>query len=760
MRNKNLLSAAAITAIACFGAQSVQAQAPDELRACWVSRFNWARETKEETQDRIRDIMANLAESNFNAVLFQVRGECNTLYPSPYEPWGPQFNWTDPGWDPFQFAIDEARANNLEFHAYFNTHTMTTDIPPDDVTPQHRYHLHGPDAEDSWVIHNSDGEPVTTTDSYVWLSPGHPDASSWTRKVLMHIVDNYDIDGVHFDRIRTPTGDFSHDPRTVERFHGDGNPDGDDWGDFMRAQITRDLGRIYGDIARRNPAIKVSAAPFGIVKRVPGGYQGTGTESHYSWKQDTFGWMEQGVLDSIFPMIYWRIGSAHPFEVLLADFLDHSHGRHVYPGIHQGRDPIAQIYEARRQGAPGNTIWSYGSGDFSAYVAAPYSEPAAIPAMPWKEDPEKAIIVGTITTGDNDPVLDAWVWKRGNPQTYLTGADGFYSILKVTPGTHTLTVRKNGLGETVRTVTVKAGQVKEVDFTIEADVVGEAVRLTESGYTRLRADYIREVLADPAGDERVLNAYKAARETPSGTTVKELVRAIELKFIHDPSMSSLDLLEPELAEKYRNFDWQHHDYPGGQTGPNEDVSREMVDALREVFPERRANSGHDPVVVRAQATEEVWQYMEDEWVPIPGEEDYKLNRHAVVSYLEMREQAKKEGVTLIVRSAHRSRARAEAAAARANNPMAVASFSTHSLGLAIDFQMSHGDFSFSEITTRPMSEVVRMRESPVHKWMFLRGADFGWFPYMHEPWHWEYNPEGFRPTFWENFPDGMPPMPE
>lgn len=759
MKTRSFLSAAFLGGITLFGVQSIMAQAPAELRACWVSRFNWTRDTEEETRERIQSIMENLAASNFNAVLFQVRGECNTLYPSPYEPWGPQFNWTDPGWDPFQFAIDQARANGLEFHAYFNTHTMTTNVPPEVTTPQHRYNLHGPDAEDSWVIHNRAGEPVSSTDSYTWLSPGHSDASAWTRKVLMHIVDNYDIDGVHFDRIRTPSGDYSHDPHSIARFNGDGNPDGDEWGDFMRAQITRDLGRIYGDIARRNPQIKITAAPFGIVKRLPGGYQGTGTESHYAWNQDTFGWMEQGVVDGIFPMIYWRIGSAHPFEVLLADFMRNAHGRHVYPGIHAGRDPIAQIYESRRQGAPGHTIWSYGRGEFGAYLAAPFSEPAPIPAMPWKENPETAIIVGTVTT-DGNPLLDAWIWKRGNPQTYLTGADGFYSILNVKPGTHTLTVRKNGVGETLRTITVRAGDVIEVDFNLEADLLGEAIRLTNSDFTRLRVDYVEAALEQPFSDEGVRDAWNAATEKPSGQAVRDLIRAVELQFIHDPAVSSLDLLEPEWAEYYRNFDWHFADYPGGPEGPNENLAREMVDRLREVFPERRANSGHDPVVTRNMATEEVWQYMEDEWVPIPDEENYMLNHHAMKSYVEMREQAAKEGVTLIVRSAHRSRARAEAAAARANNPMAVASFSTHSLGLAIDFQMSQGDLSFSEITTRPMSEVVRMRESPVHKWMFLRGAEFGWFPYMHEPWHWEYNPEGFRPIFWENFPGGDPGTPE
>ncbi len=746
--------------------QDEEEMAPDELRAVWISRFNWTGGSNEEMQERISGMMRNLAESNFNTVLFQVRGECNVLYPSPYEPWGPQFDWTDPGWDPLQHAIDEARANGIEFHVYFNTHTLTAAVPPEETEPQHRFNLHGPDAEDSWVIHDQDGNPQQPGGSYVWLSPGHPDASAWTRKVLMHIVDNYDIDGVHFDRIRTPGRGYSYDPATVARFEGDGNPHGGEWGDFMRENITRDLRRIYGDIALRNPDIKISAAPFGIAKRVEGGYQGTGTQSHYDWYQDSFGWMQSGVLDAIFPMIYWRIGSAHPFEVLLADFLDNDGGRHIYPGIHAGRDPIAQIYESRRQGAPGYVIWSYGRGEFEAYRAAPQSLPAQTPSMPWKEDPQTAIVAGTVTDEEGEPIVDAWIWNRGDSYTYLSGGDGFYSILNLEPGTHTITVRKNGLGETTRTFTVGAGDVHELNVVIPSteaaamDVIDKAVELAGTDATRLLPEYVESVLK---GNRtwRAEPAYREALADASDDNIYELVRAVELQFIHDPRTSALDVLGPELRAKYRNFDWQRNDYPGNG-GPNEDLAREMVEALRaDIFRERRANSGHDPAVRRSEATEEVWEYILDQWTTVPGEENYQLNKHAVDPYVEMREAAREDGVDLVIRSAHRTPRRAEEGAARAGNPYAVASFSSHSLGLAIDFQLSRPDQDNRfRISTRPMADVVRMRQSPEHKWLFLRGDEFGWYPFTHEPWHWEYNPPGFREVFWEDFPEGAPEPPE
>lgn len=735
----------------------------EEMRACWVSRFNWTVDdgSAEKTKEHISSIMKTMADNNFNAILFQVRGECDTLYPSPYEPWGPQFNWTDPGWDPVAFAIEEAHKNNLEFHAYFNTHTLTAVIPPENTTPQHPYNLHGPKSDDPWVIHNAQGEPMEKTDSYSWISPGNPDASAWTRKNLMYLVETYDIDGVHFDRIRTPGQKYSHDPKTVDRFNGDGNPDQTEWGDFMRAQITRDLRRIYGAIALRKPNVKITTAPFGICKKEPGGYQGTGTESYYDWYQDSFGWMENGVVDGIFPMIYWGIGSAHPFDVLLSDFMNHTGGRHVYAGIHSRRDPIAQIYETRRQKANGSTIWSYGRGNLSAYKNLPYQQPAAVPSMPWKETPTTAIVAGTVTSSEDQPILDAWIMVGGNPMIQLTGADGFYSILNLKPGTHTITVRKNGLGQMANTVTVKEGDVCQLDFDLGAtdkteQLISESMEAAAFRKTRLRPEYVQELLENRDQDEKIYTAFEKALSENTSQAKQDLLHTLELHFIHDPEKSILDLLNPERREAFNTYPWGENDYPGGPKGEDENFAYQMVGALGEIRPERRANRTQAAVVIRSEASEEVWDYIIDQWATVPDQEKWNLNNNAQKAFVAMREQAHNDGVELFIFSAHRDRKKAAANAARVNNPAAVASFSAHSLGLAIDFKMSQGDLEFSEVTTRPMSEVVRMRSSPVYKWLFLTGDQYGWYPYQHEPWHWEYNPPGFREIFWKSFPGGAP----
>lgn len=438
--------------------------AAPEFRAIYINRFQWPDASPEVARSNIREMMRTAAEHNFNAVLFQVRGQCDVHYPSPDEPWSNVYGWEDPGWDPLEFAIGEAHANGLEFHAYINTHTLAQVIPPAHTEPEHPYNLHGPSAPDGecWLLAGEDGERVVEGEEYVWLSPGIPAASAWTRAQIMHVVNHYDIDGLTFDRIRTPGREYSHDAVTQARFEGPGNPWGLAWGDFMRLQITTDLERIYGAVNEVKPHVVISASPFGIHSRQPGGYQGTGTESYHHHYQDSFRWLEGGSLDLMFPMIYWPIGSAHPFEVLVADFMQHTGGRHLAPAFNRraSEEIIASIQEVRNQGGAGTAYWVYGRGDWETFDVI-YPAPAPIPERTWKTHPVAGIVVGQVRSLAGAPFVDAQV--RLGEEMRLSAGDGFFAFLNVPPGTHALTVElpaHDGYpGSTLSAeVTVAAGQ--------------------------------------------------------------------------------------------------------------------------------------------------------------------------------------------------------------------------------------------------------------------------------------------------------------
>ena len=177
----------------------------------------------------------------------------------------------------------------------------------------------------------------------------------------------------------------------------------------------------------------------------------------------------------------------------------------------------------------------------------------------------------------------------------------------------------------------------------------------------------------------------------------------------------------------------------------------MFALLARHVPERRANTGADAVLTEAEFAQheaDYDAYITAQTMAIPGQTDKKLNKHAAASFVTMREAAKADGVALTVKSAFRLRSVAKKSAAKAGNKAAVAKFSSHTLGLAVDLKLQTAATKgeWTDVSTR-MDNLTEMYRSPAYKWMAEHAAAHGWYPYRAEPWHWEHNPSGFRTTF-------------
>ena len=167
-------------------------------------------------------------------------------------------------------------------------------------------------------------------------------------------------------------------------------------------------------------------------------------------------------------------------------------------------------------------------------------------------------------------------------------------------------------------------------------LIEATANLAANGASRLPADYIWATLKDRSQDPEVNAAFEQTLAETNCESKRTLLRALELKFIHDSMISGLDVLGPELSKHFREFAWQENDFPGGAEGPNEQFADVMVDALDLVRPERRANSTRDAVVLRPEATEAARDYITNQWVIVPGQERWKLNRHALDSFTRPR----------------------------------------------------------------------------------------------------------------------------
>ena len=261
-------------------------------------------------------------------------------------------------------------------------------------------------------------------------------------------------------------------------------------------------------------------------------------------------------------------------------------------------------------------------------------------------------------------------------------------------------------------------------------------------------------------------------------------------FVHDWAASTIDRLPPAQRDRFRSVRWGRLDFPGTKvylrtltptaaawwrsqpsvredvaagffTGTNQDEAEALLRALASARPgggERRVNIGNDAVLTKeafALAPQAFDDFVTKQVVPVSGQAGHRLNRHAAEAFATMRAAAAADGVPLVVASAFRPRSSETTAAKAARNPKAVGAFSPHSLGLAVDLRLHvKGDqLDFVEISTKNFPKMLNMLHSPVYKWLYQRGAEFGFYQYRAEPWHWEYNPNGFKDRFFDGAPE-------
>jgi uncharacterized lipoprotein YddW (UPF0748 family) len=285
----------------------------EQLRAYWVDAFGAGIYTPAE----VDALVAAAKAANMNALVVQVgrRGDCfcnRAIMPRT------QANIAPLPYDPLDTLLEKAHAEGIQVHAWvIATAIWNSATPP--VAPNHVYNTHGPAVSgyDNWVMTRYDGSRPGDT----YLDPGHPDAADYVVSMATSIVENYDVDGINFDRIRYPDGQlgawsafnsWGYNPVALERFHAATGrtdrplPDDPEWSQWRRDQITNIVRRTYLESYAINPDVVVSAdtITYGDGPDQLGGWELS--RPYRETLQDWRAWMEEGILDLNIPMNYKR----------------------------------------------------------------------------------------------------------------------------------------------------------------------------------------------------------------------------------------------------------------------------------------------------------------------------------------------------------------------------------------------------------------------------------------------------------------------
>ncbi|GLC27687.1 glycoside hydrolase family 10 protein [Roseisolibacter agri] len=416
MRSVPLALAAALALAACAPAlrpittpaAGVTAAPPlaREFRGVWVAtvaNIDWPSRPGLPTEQQQQELLAILDRAkalNLNAIVLQVRPSTDAIYPSSLEPWteyltGEMGRAPSPAWDPLAFAVREAHERGLEMHAWFNPYRARQVGAKSPVAATH--------------VSRTVPQLVRQYGQLQWMDPGEPETQAHSLRVIMDVVKRYDVDGVHIDdyfypyKVAGPGGkplDFPDSASYARYVAGGGTLGRDDW---RRHNVDVFVERMYGEVKKAKPWVKVGISPFGIER--PGRPEKACCFDQYSeLYADAGKWLRAGWMDYWTPQLYWKISAPQQsYPMLLKWWTEQNvHGRHVWPGNFTSRvndgspqaftvaeiDSQIRLTRAQR-GATGNVHFSMKAlmrnqgGLADSLAVGAYAEPALIPESPW-----------------------------------------------------------------------------------------------------------------------------------------------------------------------------------------------------------------------------------------------------------------------------------------------------------------------------------------------------------------------------------------
>ena len=292
-----------------------------------VSNIDWPSEKNlpvEIQKKELINILDKLKDTGINAVLFQIRTECDALYNSAIEPWsywltGEQGKAPKPFYDPLKFVITEAHKRGMELHAWFNPYRAELKNNSYPLSEKHVTIQHS-----DWTLQF--GELKI-------LNPGIPEVEKYILSIVKDVIERYDIDGVHFDDYFYPYSPIKdEDSITFEIYKGNFT----NIQDWRRNNINKLITDVYHLINSIKPKIKFGVSPFGIVENK---YAGTkGFESYKVLYCDPLYWLNKKIVDYLSPQLYWEIGhKSTDYAKLLPWWASVKNGRHLYIGHYSTR---------------------------------------------------------------------------------------------------------------------------------------------------------------------------------------------------------------------------------------------------------------------------------------------------------------------------------------------------------------------------------------------------------------------------------------
>lgn len=291
-----------------------------EIRAVWlatVANIDIAQyEDEASYKASIINALERMKTLKFNTLFFQTRPMNDAFYPSAYAPFSRYLSGEEGvgvGWDVLEFVVEEAHKRGIEVHAWMNPYRVSN--------------TGGSKEEQLSVLHDSNfakqnpSYVIQDTNGALILNPGMPAVRQYLYNIVAEIMENYAIDGIHFDDyFYSYAGTLdTEDDYAFFNF----NPNGLSREDWRRENVNTLVREIFNLVEAHNEAydmhVKFGISPFGIWRNKSQdrlGSNSMGLSSYSAQFADSRKWVKEGWLHYIIPQLYW------PFNHSTARFAD------------------------------------------------------------------------------------------------------------------------------------------------------------------------------------------------------------------------------------------------------------------------------------------------------------------------------------------------------------------------------------------------------------------------------------------------------
>ncbi|MBI89252.1 MAG: hypothetical protein CMG60_04120 [Candidatus Marinimicrobia bacterium] len=331
------------------------------IRALWIVR-DYVTNEKE-----IDKIISFASENNYNNIFVQIRGRGDSYYNSKLVP--KTHLLKNSKFDPLEYILKKAKGSKINIHAWMNVYYLWSSsekpIQNDHLLINHPDWIDNkvPDQMNIGLMLEKMKKDRKINGEGFYLAPTHPEVDAHLQNVITELLQNYRLDGIHFDYIRYHDAGYGMNPTGLKFFLNYSNnipglpsveiQDKPSFEEYKRNAITNFIDKASKRIRAYQPNCIISAAVKPNI-----------VNAKTTFAQEWDIWLKKGYIDWAVPMNYTNENGIFERNInIMKDNLSDQLLNKIIMGIaayNQSARSVGQkIYKTGKSNFGGFSIFSY-----------------------------------------------------------------------------------------------------------------------------------------------------------------------------------------------------------------------------------------------------------------------------------------------------------------------------------------------------------------------------------------------------------------